>query len=142
MPITDLPLRRRTLGRLLSHGIRTVDDLVTHSGTELLRIRSFGPVALADVTAALTDRGLALADKPDHRDPWSQLRTLRVRGGHTLTSLAHETGYSHQYLSMLERGLRKPTTTALTRIAAALSQPVTALTATNHPQWTITRSCR
>lgn len=56
-------------------------------------------------------------------DPWLELRVLRERDGHTLTSLAKEAGISLSYLSDLENGRRWPNPRMTKKIADALHVP-------------------
>ena len=52
------------------------------------------------------------------------LRALRKAQGLTLMDLAHESGRSVSFLSKIERGLARPSVTALQEIAEALGVPV------------------
>lgn len=58
-----------------------------------------------------------------------QLRALRTAAGRTVASVAADAGLSVPYIANLENGRGNPTTTALSRLAAALgSQLVITLT--------------
>ena len=50
-PVEDLPLRQVTINRLRVGGVLTLGDLRATPDRELLRLRRFGPYALADVRA-------------------------------------------------------------------------------------------
>jgi transcriptional regulator with XRE-family HTH domain len=61
----------------------------------------------------------------DHRELGRQLRTLRTAAGRTVASVAADAGLSVPYVANLENGRGNPTTTALTRLAAALGTQLT-----------------
>lgn len=48
------------------------------------------------------------------------LRKLRTRQGKSVTRLAKEAGISHQFLSFIERGARRPMPEVFARICTAL----------------------
>ncbi len=50
-PVEELPLPRITINRLRVAGVLTLGELRAMSDRELLRLRHFGPHALADVRA-------------------------------------------------------------------------------------------
>jgi transcriptional regulator with XRE-family HTH domain len=58
---------------------------------------------------------------------WLELRVLREKDGHSLTSLARVAGMSLGYLSDLENGKREPSATITKRLAIALNVPVSVL---------------
>jgi len=58
---------------------------------------------------------------------WHELRVLREKDGHTLTSLAREAGMSLGYLSDLENGKREPNPRITKKLAVALNVPVSVL---------------
>jgi len=60
-------------------------------------------------------------------DVWWELRVIREKDGHSLTSLAKTVGMSLGYLSDLENGRRRPSATMTRRIARALNVPVSVL---------------
>ena len=60
-------------------------------------------------------------------DIWWELRVIREKDGHSLTSLAKTVGMSLGYLSDLENGRRHPNATMTRRIARALNVPVSVL---------------
>jgi len=68
------------------------------------------------MTATLTDH-----------DPWLELRVIRERDGHSLTSLAKASGFSLSYLSDLERGRRWPSKRVTRALADALRVPFSVL---------------
>lgn len=61
------------------------------------------------------------------RHIWTELRVIREKDGHTLTSLAREAGMSLGYLSDLERGAREPNARVKKKLAEALHVPVSML---------------
>jgi len=76
------------------------------------------------------------AKNPAAPDIWWELRVLREKDGHTLTSLAAavppgpgeaEKGMSLGYLSDLENGRRQPNPAITKRLARALNVPVSVL---------------
>lgn len=62
-----------------------------------------------------------------NRTPWLELRVIRTKDGHSLASLARASGVSLSYLSQLESGDRKPSTTITKRLADALHVPYSVL---------------
>ncbi len=59
---------------------------------------------------------------------WLELRVIREKDGHSLTSLAKAAGgMSLGYLSDLENGKREPSATVTKRLALALNVPVSVL---------------
>lgn len=58
---------------------------------------------------------------------WQELRVLREKDGHSLTSLAKAAGMSLGYLSDLENGRREPNATVTKKLAVALNVPVSVL---------------
>lgn len=55
---------------------------------------------------------------------WVELRIMRTRDGHSLTSLADAAGMSLSYLSELENGHRTPNARVLKKLATALRCPI------------------
>ncbi|WP_102157661.1 helix-turn-helix domain-containing protein [Zhihengliuella halotolerans] len=64
---------------------------------------------------------------PVKLDPWLELRVLRERDGHTLTSLAREAGISLSYLSDMENGRRWPNPRMTKKLADSLHVPYSVL---------------
>ena len=70
---------------------------------------------------------------PPEPKPWLELRTLREKDGHSLSSLARAvtmpTGrpMSLGYLNDLEKGRREPSTVITKLLAVALNVPVSVL---------------
>ncbi|MBZ2197240.1 helix-turn-helix domain-containing protein [Occultella gossypii] len=60
-------------------------------------------------------------------DVWWELRVIREKDGHSLTSLAKVAGMSLGYLSDLENGRRWPNATMTKKLAVALNVPVSVL---------------
>lgn len=58
---------------------------------------------------------------------WMELRVLREKDGHSLTSLAKAADMSLGYLSDLENGKRTPSAPITKRLARALNVPVSVL---------------
>lgn len=58
---------------------------------------------------------------------WQELRVVRTKDGHSLTSLAAAAGISLAYLSDLEAGHRWPNAVQLKKLATALNCPVSVL---------------
>lgn len=54
---------------------------------------------------------------------WIELRVLREKDGHTLSSLARTSGVALGYLSDLENGKRKPTASVIAKLARGLNVP-------------------
>jgi transcriptional regulator with XRE-family HTH domain len=71
--------------------------------------------------------------EPDTR-PWTELRVLRAKDGHTLTTLATAAGMSLSYLSELESGRREPNPRITKRLAEALNVPMSMLEKRRHDQ--------
>jgi transcriptional regulator with XRE-family HTH domain len=61
----------------------------------------------------------------DHHELGRQLRALRTAAGRTVASVAADAGLSVPYVANLENGRGNPTTTALSRLAAALGTQLT-----------------
>jgi transcriptional regulator with XRE-family HTH domain len=59
------------------------------------------------------------------------VRRLRLAGGLSQEELAESSGFSQQYISDLERGLRNPTVVTLFELAQALGATPTDLIAPN-----------
>lgn len=59
--------------------------------------------------------------------PWLELRVIREKDGHSLTSLAHEAGMSLGYVSDLENGRRWPNATVTKKLSTALKVPMSVL---------------
>lgn len=60
-------------------------------------------------------------------DIWWELRVIREKDGHTLTSLAKAADMSLGYLSDLENGRRWPNAVVTKKLANALKVPVSVL---------------
>lgn len=60
-------------------------------------------------------------------DIWWELRVIREKDGHSLTSLARVAGMSLGYLSDLENGRRWPNAQMTKKLAVALNVPVSVL---------------
>lgn len=60
-------------------------------------------------------------------DIWWELRVIREKDGHSLTSLAKAAGMSLGYLSDLENGRRWPNAGVTKKLAVALNVPVSVL---------------
>jgi transcriptional regulator with XRE-family HTH domain len=58
---------------------------------------------------------------------WVELRVLREKDGHSLTSLARAADMSLGYLSDLENGKREPNARMIKKLAVALNVPVSML---------------
>lgn len=58
---------------------------------------------------------------------WQELRVIREKDGHSLTSLAAAADMSLGYLSDLENGRREPNATVTKKLAIALNVPVSVL---------------
>ncbi|GGM70811.1 hypothetical protein GCM10012275_46560 [Longimycelium tulufanense] len=58
---------------------------------------------------------------------WAVLRVVRKKDGHTQASLARAAGVTRQYVSLLERGLRAPTSQVIAKFAAVLNVPKSVL---------------
>lgn len=66
---------------------------------------------------------------PPHPPPktWQELRVIREKDGHSLTSLAEKAGISLGYLSDLENGRREPNARVTKKLAVAMNVPVSVL---------------
>ena len=58
---------------------------------------------------------------------WTELRVIRQKDGHTLSSLATEAKISLSYLSDLENGRRWPNPVQIKKLAVALNVPMSVL---------------
>jgi len=58
---------------------------------------------------------------------WVQLRVLRTKDGHSITSLSKAAGISVSYLSELESGSREPNAGMTKKLAVALNVPMSVL---------------
>lgn len=58
---------------------------------------------------------------------WQELRVIRTKDGHSLSSLAKAADISLAYLSDLENGHRWPNATQLKKLAIALNCPMSVL---------------
>lgn len=63
---------------------------------------------------------------------WQELRVIRTKDGHSLSSLATEAKISLAYLSDLEGGHRWPNPTQVKKLAVALNCPVSVLERTRN----------
>jgi transcriptional regulator with XRE-family HTH domain len=63
----------------------------------------------------------------DHAGIGARIRTLRQRRGWTLEKLAVELDLTNGYVSMLERGRRRPSVKTLQRLAEVFDVPVASL---------------
>jgi transcriptional regulator with XRE-family HTH domain len=61
------------------------------------------------------------------RRTWLELRVLREKDGHSLSSLAKAADMSLGYLSDLENGKREPSAPITKRLASALNVPLSVL---------------
>jgi len=61
------------------------------------------------------------------RQTWMELRVLREKDGHSLTSLAAAADMSLSYLSDLENGRREPNARMTKKLAQALNVPISVL---------------
>lgn len=68
-----------------------------------------------------------MATKTPHHGVWLELRVIRTKDGHTLTSLAEAADMSLGYLSDLENGRRWPNARVTKKLANALKVPVSVL---------------
>jgi transcriptional regulator with XRE-family HTH domain len=68
------------------------------------------------------------------RQPWLELRVLRTKDGHSLTTLAKAAEMSLGYLSDLEKGRREPNARVTKKLAAALNVPVSVLEKQRHDE--------
>jgi transcriptional regulator with XRE-family HTH domain len=59
--------------------------------------------------------------------PWLELQVIRIKDGHSGSSLARLVGISKSYYSELESGRRKPNPGIIKRLAVALNVPVSVL---------------
>jgi transcriptional regulator with XRE-family HTH domain len=69
----------------------------------------------------------SMTETRNSRQHWVELRVIRTRDGHSLTSLADAAGISLSYLSELESGARKPNPRMIKRLAEALKVPFSML---------------
>lgn len=67
-----------------------------------------------------------------HHTTWEELRVIRTKDGHTLTSLAKTAGISLGYLSDLENGRRWPNERVTRLLADALHVPYSVLEKPRH----------
>jgi transcriptional regulator with XRE-family HTH domain len=58
---------------------------------------------------------------------WIELRVIREKDGHSLSSLAKSAGVALGHLSDLENGKREPTAVVIKKLARALNVPVSIL---------------
>lgn len=68
-----------------------------------------------------------MATTPPQRQIWVELRVLREKDGHSLSSLARAAEMSLGYLSDLENGKREPNARMTKKLAQALNVPVSVL---------------
>jgi carbon monoxide dehydrogenase subunit G len=68
LPIDVLNLSSRAWSSLRHDGIQTLGDLTRRTEQQLRAIENIGPASLADISAKLADRGLALADSADQAE--------------------------------------------------------------------------
>lgn len=54
---------------------------------------------------------------------WIELRVLREKDGHSLSSLSREAKVALGYLSDLENGKRRPSAAVIVKLATALNVP-------------------
>lgn len=65
--------------------------------------------------------------EPNPFGVWKELRVIRQKDGHSLSSLSREARISLGYLSDLENGRRWPNATQVKKLAIALNCPVSVL---------------
>lgn len=63
----------------------------------------------------------------DTRSTWLELRVIRTKDGHSLSSLARAADMSLGYLSDLENGKREPSASITKKLAETLKVPVSVL---------------
>lgn len=68
-----------------------------------------------------------MATRTNGHGTWLELRVLREKDGHSLTSLARAAEMSLSYVSDLENGRRWPNATVTKKLALALKVPVSVL---------------
>jgi excisionase family DNA binding protein len=66
-PVKDLELSTRATNALINDGVRTLEDLVAKTDSELLLVPNLGRGSLAEIKAALAKRGLREKDVADSR---------------------------------------------------------------------------
>lgn len=64
---------------------------------------------------------------PKQPTTWLELRVLREKDGHSLSSLARAANVALGYLSDLENGKREPSAVVTKKLAVALNVPVSVL---------------
>lgn len=62
-PVRELELSIRSENCLLRGGIRTIDELVSHSKEDLLKIRNLGKISLREIEEKMTKYGIALSEE-------------------------------------------------------------------------------
>lgn len=67
--------------------------------------------------------------------PWVELRIMRTRDGHNLTSLAQAAGISLGYLSDLENGKREPNPRVIHKLSRTLNVPISMLEKRCSGEW-------
>jgi transcriptional regulator with XRE-family HTH domain len=68
-----------------------------------------------------------MAATSPQRQVWVELRVLREKDGHSLSSLARAADMSLGYLSDLENGKREPNARMTKKLAQALNVPISVL---------------
>lgn len=63
----------------------------------------------------------------------NHIKELRLRIGISQSELARRIGYSHEFISQVERGIKTPSVKALQKIAAGLGVPVSSLMDSGQP---------
>ena len=67
--LRDLAIYVRTYNGLVNANLMTTEQICAKTPRELLKLKNFGAVSLADITGALAERGLTLA-APLHGCPF------------------------------------------------------------------------
>lgn len=87
---------------------------------------------MADITGLAEElttgrRGIAVPLDPETVRIGETIRALREAYGMTLVELGTATGFTHGYLSKVERGQQPPTRVACRKIADGLNVPLAAI---------------
>lgn len=93
-PLSEADMSARVLHCLHRIGCRTLGDVVRHTEAELLAVKNFGKISLAEVKDILRYAGLELARhprRPDHHDDDHSLLNRYLHDiEHKLTTLTHQ----------------------------------------------------
>ena len=129
--ILSLDISNKTKNIFLNRNINNIEELISKTEQELMRIPNFGKKALAELKQALTKRNLSLSKTRSNSDSISSLeissyfvKILQLEGIKTIEELADKTEQELMKLSHFPKRFLWEIKTALAKKGYYLKQPV------------------